>query len=67
MPEELSTCSESQTEIAGKAGGEKISKEHVDEAVGRLQKDRISTTLSSASYQLKLSSRSTCKNIIFNG
>ena len=41
-------------EIAGKAGGEKISKKHVDEAVGQLQKDRISTTLSSASYHLKL-------------
>jgi cell division control protein 6 len=40
--------------IAGKAGGEKISKKHVDEAVGQLQKDRISTTLSSASYHLKL-------------
>ena len=40
-------------EIAGK-GGEKISKKQVDEAVGQLQKDRISTTLSSASYQLKL-------------
>jgi archaeal cell division control protein 6 len=40
-------------EIAGK-GEEKISKKHVDEAVGQLQKDRISTTLSSASYHLKL-------------
>jgi archaeal cell division control protein 6 len=40
-------------EIAGKRG-EKISKKHIDEAVGQLQKDRISTTLSSASYHLKL-------------
>ncbi|HKG70592.1 MAG TPA: AAA family ATPase [Nitrososphaeraceae archaeon] len=40
-------------EIAGR-GGEKISKKHIDEAVGQLQKDRISTTLSSASYHLKL-------------
>jgi cell division control protein 6 len=40
-------------EIAGK-GGEKISKMHVDAALTRLQKDRVSTTLSSASYHLKL-------------
>lgn len=40
-------------EIAGKRG-EKISKKHIDQSVGRLQKDRISTTLSSASYHLKL-------------
>jgi archaeal cell division control protein 6 len=40
-------------EIAGK-GREKISKKHVDEAVGQVQRDRISTTLSSASYHLKL-------------
>jgi cell division control protein 6 len=40
-------------EIAGKRG-EKISKKHIDEAAGQLQKDRISTTLSSASYHLKL-------------
>jgi archaeal cell division control protein 6 len=40
-------------EIASKKG-EKISKKHVDAALARLQKDRVSTTLSSASYQLKL-------------
>jgi cell division control protein 6 len=40
-------------EIAGKRG-EKISKTHIDAAVARLQRDRISTTLSSASYHLKL-------------
>jgi archaeal cell division control protein 6 len=40
-------------EIAGKRG-EKISKKHIDEAVWQLQKDRISTTLSSASSHLKL-------------
>ncbi len=40
-------------EIASKKG-EKISKMHVDLALARLQKDRISTTLSPASYQLKL-------------
>ena len=40
-------------EIAGKKG-EKISKMHVDAALARLQKDRVSITLSSASYQLKL-------------
>jgi archaeal cell division control protein 6 len=40
-------------EIAGKRG-EKISKKHIDQSVGQLQKDRISTTLSSASYHLKL-------------
>jgi cell division control protein 6 len=34
--------------------GEKISKMHVDLALARLQKDRVSTTLSSASYHLKL-------------
>jgi cell division control protein 6 len=41
-------------EIAGKRGEEKISKMHVDAAIARLQKDRISTTLSSASFHLKL-------------
>jgi cell division control protein 6 len=41
-------------EIAGKRGGEKISKMHVDAALAQLQKDRVSTTLSSASYHLKL-------------
>jgi cell division control protein 6 len=40
-------------EIAGKRG-EKISKMHVDLALARLQKDRVSTTLSPASYHLKL-------------
>jgi cell division control protein 6 len=40
-------------EIAGKRG-EKIRKMHIDAAVTRLQKDRVSTTLSSASYHLKL-------------
>jgi cell division control protein 6 len=40
-------------EIAGKRG-EKISKMHVDAALARLQRDRVSTTLSSASYHLKL-------------
>jgi archaeal cell division control protein 6 len=40
-------------EIAGKRG-EKISKMHVDLALARLQRDRVKTTLSSASYQLKL-------------
>jgi cell division control protein 6 len=40
-------------EIAGKRG-EKISKVHIDAALARLQKDRVSTTLSSASYHLKL-------------
>jgi cell division control protein 6 len=39
-------------EIAGKKG-EKISKLHIDTAVARLQRDRVSTTLSSASYHLK--------------
>jgi archaeal cell division control protein 6 len=42
-------------EIASKReGGEKISKMHVDAALARLQRDRVSTTLSSASYHLKL-------------
>ena len=42
-------------EIAGKRGrGEKISKMHKDAALARLHKDRVSTTLSSASYHLKL-------------
>jgi cell division control protein 6 len=41
-------------EIAGKRGGEKISKMHIDAAVARLQRDRVSTTLSSASFHLKL-------------
>jgi cell division control protein 6 len=40
-------------EIAGKRG-EKISKMHVDWALAQLQRDRVSTTLSSASYHLKL-------------
>jgi cell division control protein 6 len=40
-------------EIAGKRG-EKISKMHIDAALARLQKDRVSTMLSSASYHLKL-------------
>jgi cell division control protein 6 len=40
-------------EIAGKRG-ETISKTHIDAALARLQKDRVSTTLSSASYHLKL-------------
>ncbi len=40
-------------EIAGKRE-EKISKIHVDAALARLQRDRISTTLSSASFHLKL-------------
>jgi archaeal cell division control protein 6 len=40
-------------EIAGKRG-EKISKMHLDAGLARLQKDRASTTLSSASYHLKL-------------
>jgi archaeal cell division control protein 6 len=40
-------------EIAGKAG-KRISKKHVDSAVSRLQKDRISLILSSASYHLKV-------------
>jgi archaeal cell division control protein 6 len=35
--------------------GEKISRKHVDAALAQLQKDRVSTTLSSASYHLKLS------------
>jgi cell division control protein 6 len=41
-------------EIAGKRGGEKISKMHVDAALARLQRDRVSTTLSSASFHLKV-------------
>jgi len=40
-------------EIAGKRA-EKIGKMHIDAAIDQLQKDRISTTLSSASYHLKL-------------
>ena len=40
-------------EIAGKKG-EKISKTHIDVAISRLQKDRVSTTLSSSSFHLKL-------------
>src|SRR5215210_2329516 len=40
-------------EIAGKRG-EKISKMHVDAALARLQRDRVTTTLSSGSYHLKL-------------
>jgi archaeal cell division control protein 6 len=40
-------------EIAGKKG-EKIGKMHIDAALARQQKDRVSTTLSSASYHLKL-------------
>jgi cell division control protein 6 len=41
-------------EIAGKRGEEKISKMHVDAAKAQLQRDRISTTLTSASFHLKL-------------
>jgi archaeal cell division control protein 6 len=41
-------------EIAGKRGGVKISKMHVDAALAQLQRDRVSTTLSSGSYHLKL-------------
>jgi archaeal cell division control protein 6 len=41
-------------EIAGKRGEEKISKMHVDAALARLQRDRVSTTLSAASLHLKL-------------
>jgi cell division control protein 6 len=41
-------------EIASKRGGEKISKMHIDAAIARLQRDRVSTTLSSASFHLKL-------------
>jgi cell division control protein 6 len=41
-------------EIASKRGGEKISKMHVDAGLARLQRDRASTTLSSASFHLKL-------------
>ncbi|HEX6280600.1 MAG TPA: ATP-binding protein [Nitrososphaera sp.] len=41
-------------EIAGKMGNEKVSKMHVDTALARLQRDRVSTTLSSASFHLKL-------------
>src|ERR671912_241612 len=40
-------------EIAGKRG-EKITKVHIDAALAQLQRDRVSTTLSSASYHLKL-------------
>ena len=40
-------------EIAGKRG-EKIGKMHIDAAVAQLQRDRVSTTLSSASFHLKL-------------
>jgi len=40
-------------EIAAKRG-EKISKKHVDAAVDKLQKDRVSIVLSSASFNLKL-------------
>jgi cell division control protein 6 len=40
-------------EIAGKRG-EKISKTHINAALARLQKDRVSTTLSSSSFHLKL-------------
>lgn len=41
-------------EIAGRRGEKTISKKHVDAALNRLQKDRVSTTLSSAPYHLKL-------------
>jgi cell division control protein 6 len=41
-------------EIAGKRGGENISKMYVDAALAQLQRDRVSTTLSSASFHLKL-------------
>jgi cell division control protein 6 len=40
-------------EIAGKRG-EKITKVHIDAALAQLQRDRVNTTLSSASYHLKL-------------
>lgn len=40
-------------ELAG-TKGEKLTKEHVDEASVQLQKDRISLVLSTASYHLKL-------------
>ncbi len=40
-------------EIAGKKG-EKLSKTHVNAAIAKLQRDRVSTTLSSASFHLKL-------------
>jgi cell division control protein 6 len=40
-------------EIAGKKA-QKITTTHVDRAIEKLQKDRVSTTLSSASYHLKL-------------
>jgi cell division control protein 6 len=40
-------------EIAGKRG-EKISRMHVDAALAQLQRDRVSTTLSAASYHLKV-------------
>jgi cell division control protein 6 len=40
-------------EIAGK-NGEKLNKMHVDAALAQLQRDRVSTTLSTASYHLKL-------------
>jgi archaeal cell division control protein 6 len=40
-------------EIASKKG-EKINRMHIDVALARLQKDRVSTTLSSASYHLKV-------------
>jgi archaeal cell division control protein 6 len=40
-------------EIAGKKG-ERLSKMHIDAAMEQLQRDRVSTTLSSASFHLKL-------------
>lgn len=40
-------------ELAGK-NGERLSTTHVDAALARLQRDRVSTTLSSASFHLKL-------------
>jgi cell division control protein 6 len=40
-------------EIAGKKG-ERLSKMHIDLAIAQLQRDRVSTTLSSASFHLKL-------------
>ncbi|MDQ3835793.1 MAG: AAA family ATPase [Thermoproteota archaeon] len=40
-------------EIAGKKG-QNINKAHIDAATDKLQKDRVSTTLSSASYHLKI-------------
>ena len=43
-------------EIAGRRG-DKISKKHVDAALKKLQKDRVSIMLSSAPYHLKLAAQ----------